>query len=91
MSFPEAVQRRIRAAIPAAQTVVGSIDSASLTRVMVSGVADQPVSCDWSSVFDAEMRAATSSLVGRRVEVHIVDGQHIIAYTIVIGEKPNGI
>lgn len=90
MSFADAVLRRIREMIPAPQIVTGTLVSATPAQVSVAGVADQPVPCDWSATFDAEMRAATS-LVGRLVEVHIVDGQHIVAHTIVIGAKPNGV
>ena len=89
MSYSGAVDRRVRAAIPSPQIVLGTIASVSRSKVTVSGVADQPIPCDWSSTFDAEMRASSASLVGRQVEVHVIDGQHIIAYTIVIGEKPN--
>lgn len=77
--------------LPTPQVVLGTLASVSLSRVTVSGVADQPVACDWSAQFDAEMRTSATSLVGQQVIVHIIDGQHIVAHTIVIGEKPNAV
>lgn len=67
----------------------GTIVSASTTRVLVSGIGDQPVACDWSPAFAAEVAASTTvSLAGRKVLVHMVDGkQPVISHSIIVGEK----
>ena len=61
-------------------------------ELLIADIADQPVACDWSPTFDDEMTAG-ASLVGRKVEVHMVrkqgtaTTQPVVAYTIIIGEK----
>ena len=91
MSFAGAVDRRVKAATGERQIKLGTIQSASAVRVMVTGLGEQAVACDWSAQFAAEMLVPDADLVGKRVEVHVIDGQNIVAYTIVIGEKPNGV
>lgn len=86
-----AIDRRLRA-LGADQIQIGTVESITtpLTgpgRVLVSGLADQAVPCDWSSAFAAEIAAGSYLLIGRRVEVHFVDGQPIVAYSITVGEK----
>jgi hypothetical protein len=86
VSLASAIVSVVNAQLPAPQILIGTVESANGAQVLVSGIADQPVACDWSSVFEAEM-AGTPTVLGRKVEVHMVDGQPIVAYTITIGEK----
>ncbi len=87
MSIWTQIDKHVRALLPPKSPLTGTIVSASTTRVTVSGVADQPMPCDWSPQFAAEVATATASLVGRKVLVNMVDGQPIVSHSIIIGEK----
>jgi hypothetical protein len=86
-TFYQDIARFVREQLPPKSPLVGVIVSASTARVSVSGIADQPVPCDWSPAFAAEVASAVAPLAGRKVLVHMVDGQPIVSHTIIIGEK----
>jgi hypothetical protein len=83
----------VDAQLPGPQILLGTIVVANGRQVLIADIADQPVACDWSPTFDDEMTAGGASLVGRKVEVHMVrkqgtaTTQPVVAYTIIIGEK----
>lgn len=93
-----AITEMIRLALPSPNIKLGTVvsvlapsvaddDSPLPGRVVVSGIADQDMPCDWSSGFDLELSALGDSLIGMRVEVHFDSGQPIIAYSIILGDK----
>lgn len=99
MGLSESIDRRLRALGLQKPIQLGFVTSIkqpqvnpegiTATRVMVSDIADQPIPCDWSGAFEAEMAAVrdVQDLVGKRVEVHFVDGQPIVAHTVIVGDK----
>ncbi len=87
MSVWAQIDKHVRNLLPPKSLYRGVIVSASTARVTVSGIADQPVPCDWSPQFAAEVAAAATSMTGRKVLVHMVDGQPVVSHTIIIGEK----
>ena len=92
MSLPESIDARVRAAIPGPQIVLGTVASIDRRSVRIEGLADEPIPCDWSPVFAAEIEAKGYLLHGAKVEVHYVAGsdgtsQPVIAYSIVTGAK----
>lgn len=87
MSFPESIDRRIKASIPSRQILLGRVVSANRKQAFVSGIGEQPVECRLSSVFSAEVEMQEADIVGKLVEIHVIDGQSIVAYTIVTGEN----
>lgn len=94
-SLAEAITAMIAKAVPAPNIRLGVVATVAAPLpasgdpyvVTVSGLAEENIACDWAAGFDLEIGAQGQALVGRPVEVHLIDGQPVIAYSIVIGGK----
>jgi hypothetical protein len=81
--------QQARTELSIATVYFGVIDSVEPVdeswRVKVSGLADEPVACAWSSIIDLELSAMGTDLVGQQVRVDVVGGQRCIAYRVIPG------